>query len=63
MYKISKVYKEDGKVQWIRTGIWPNIKSFNRIDIDGVRYFKCASYGKVNLYQPINGYMKFVGKI
>lgn len=50
-YKISKVFRTDGKVTAIHCGEYPAITVFNRIDIDGERYFM-PPFGKVRLYRP-----------
>lgn len=56
-YRISNVFKQDGKVTMIYCGQWPNYTQFVRVEIDGERFFKLYRYGKRKLYQPENGYM------
>lgn len=50
--RITKVYRKNGKVSFVHCGEWPNITVFERVEIDGARFFRCASYGKTNLYLP-----------
>ena len=59
---ITEKFRKNGKIEFIHTGAYPNIKVFFRVEINGEDYFKCYNYGKTNLYQPKAGFMVFVGK-
>lgn len=50
--RITKVFKRGGKVTMIHCGEWPNITAYQRVDIDGERFFKLYMYGKHKLYKP-----------
>lgn len=50
--RITKVFKCGGKVTMIHCGEWPNITAYQRVDIDGERFFKLYMYGKHKLYKP-----------
>lgn len=61
--RISRVFRKNGKVTCIHCGEWPNITVYDRVDIDGQRYFKLARYGKSKLYVPKNGRMDYARSI
>lgn len=63
--RITKVFKRDGKVTMIHCGEWPNITAYQRVDIDGERFFKLYMYGEHKLYKPNKEthYMEYVKSI
>ncbi len=50
--RITRVFREDGKVTIIHCGAWPDITAYERVEVDGERYFRLAHYGEHKLYRP-----------